>query len=196
MSQPRVPITHARVQAAAVRVRDTFVEKKYGVPARQRYRQAVSTPLRDLLGGRTDPKGGWVPFELFVEAIVVADRLFGKSDLELAREMGRFAAGHNVGVWKGLFMRHVTPVRVMSIASGLWSHHYEGGRIATRATGPTNMMFSLIDFPEPHRAHCMSIEGWIQGTLELGPRKSVVVKEVACRTSGAGLCDFQISWEG
>jgi hypothetical protein len=195
MSEAHAPTSAARVQATTVRMRDAFVEKTYGVPARQRFRQAVSAPLRDLLASKTDPPGGWVPFDFFVEATVVADRLYGKSDLALAWEMGRFGATHNIGVWKSLFMRHVTPARVMSIASGLWSHHYDGGRTATRALGPTSMSFSIVDFPQPHKAHCNSIGGWIMGTLELGPRKSVVVKEVACRTEGAGFCEFRISWE-
>jgi hypothetical protein len=120
--------------------------------------------------------------------------LFAKGDMMLAWEIGRFAASHNIGVWKGLFMRHVTPVMVLGVAAGLWSHHYDGGRLASRATGPSSMSVSIIDFPTPHRAHCLSIGGWIHGTLELGPRKNASVSEMACRTQGAALCEFRIAW--
>src|SRR5688572_1661729 len=99
MSQTVPPIRPARVQSATVRVRETFVEKRFGVPARQRFRQAASPGLRELLSAPQNPKSGWVPFELFIEANVLADKLFGKGDLELAWEIGRFAAGHNIGVW-------------------------------------------------------------------------------------------------
>lgn len=189
-SQPRAP----RVQASAVRMRDAFVESKHGPSGRERFRQAASPGLRDVLCADRDPAGGWVPFELFVEATVLADRLFGKGDLELAWEMGRFAASHNIGVWKGLIMRHASPSLLMGITGSLWSHHYDAGRLTSRSAGPSSLIVSILDFPEPHRAHCRSIGGWIEGSLELGPRRKVEVRETSCRCDRAALCEYMLSW--
>lgn len=193
MSESRAP-RPARVQAATVRVRDQYVEKHFGVAGQQRLRQAASPALRDFLAS-AEPKAGWVPFELFVEATSLADRLFGRGDMAMAWDIGRFAASHNIGVWKSLFMRHAPPGVLLGITSGLWSHHYDGGRLASRATGPSSVIVGILDFPEPHRAHCLSIAGWIQGSLELGPRKNILVQETACRTQGGALCEFRLSWE-
>jgi hypothetical protein len=177
-----------------VRVREAYVEKTYGLAARQRYREEASPALRELLGATSKPPGGWVDFELFVEANVLADRLFGIGDLALAWEMGRFAASHNAGVWKSILMRHVRPAMLLGITAGLWSSHYDGGRLASRSTGDASMLVSILDFPVPHRAHCMSIGGWMQGSLELGPRKNIQVQELSCRTNSATSCDFRLSW--
>ena len=184
----------ARVQVGTVRVRDAFVEAKFGMSGRQRYRDAASPALRDVLSTQTKPPGGWVDFTLFVEATVLADRLFARGDLALAWEIGRFAASHNAGVWKSMFMRHMRPPMLMGISSGLWSSHYDGGRLASRSTGDTSLMVSLLDFPTPHRAHCISIGGWMQGSLELGPRKDIQVQELSCRAHGATSCDFRLFW--
>lgn len=188
------PAAAPRVQASTVRVRATFAEKRFGVAGLQKFRQSASPALRDFLGTTTNPPGGWVPFELFIEANVLCDRLFGRGDLGLVWEIGRFAASHNLGVWKATFMRHSPPSVFVAIARGLWSSHYQGGRLASRATGVTGMAISIIDFPAPHKAHCNSIGGWLQGSLELGPRKDIEVKEVACRTEGAGFCEFRATW--
>src|SRR5829696_7672402 len=122
----------ARVQAATVRLRDIFVEARFGLEARQRFRATASPQLRELLTSSDDPKRGWVDFELFIEATTLMDRMFGKGDLRLARDVGRFASGHAAGIWKRLLMRHVSPETVLGMAAGLWSHHYDGGRMVTR----------------------------------------------------------------
>jgi hypothetical protein len=184
----------ARVQAATVRVRERFVESTYGLEALQRYRAEMSPTLRELFASKKDPPGGWVPFPLFIEACVLADRMFGKGDLSLVWETGRFAATHSIGVWKSLFMRHVTPSIVVGITGGLWSHHYQGGKLTSRATGHQALAFSILDFPTPHRAHCIAIAGWMTGSLELGPRKNINVRELGCRAAGGASCDFQVSW--
>lgn len=184
-----------RVQASTVRLRDAFVEQRYGLEARQRFRAAASPLLRELIVTKTEPKGGWVDFQLFVEATVLADNMFGKGDLALAWEIGRFASTHTVGVWKRLVMRHVRPPTVLALAAGVWSHHYDGGRLVSRASGSTGLTIQIVDFPTPHRAHCLSVGGWMQGSLEMGPRRSIGVRELSCRARGATSCEFQLTWE-
>ncbi len=170
------------------------MESRYGTGAKQRYRATATPALRDVLTATGKPPGGWVDFELFVEANVLADRLFGAGDLGLVWEMGRFAASHNAGVWKSIFMRHMRPAMLLGITAGLWSSHYDSGRLASRSTGESSLLVSILDFPSPHRAHCLSIGGWMHGSLELGPRKSIEVRELSCRTTGGTSCDFRLSW--
>lgn len=188
------PKRPARVQAGTVRVREAFVRERFGESAPQRLRSECSSELATLLASKESPPGGWVPFSLFVEVNQSIDRLFGKNDGALIWESGRFAASHNAGVWKSLIMRHVTPGMLVGLASSLWSKHYEGGRLVSRAGGGNSMMVSIVDFPEPHPAHCKAIGGWMLGSLEIGPRKSPVVQEMSCRSHGAAICEFRLSW--
>lgn len=190
------PPRSARVQSATVRLRGAFVEQRFGVDARQRYVASASPPLRALLLRDAKAASTWVDFDLFVEATVLADKLFGRGDLGLAWEIGRFAATHEVGVWKNLLMRHIRPTLLLSIASGAWNHHYDGGRLVSRATGANSVLVSIEGFPSPHRAHCQSIAGWMFGSLELGPRKDCRVDEVQCRARGGSACEFKLTWAG
>ncbi|MCA9600293.1 MAG: hypothetical protein KC776_43615 [Myxococcales bacterium] len=175
-------------------MRDAFVEERFGIAARQRYRSQATSALRELLSSTAEPPGGWVDFDLFIEANVLADRLFGQGDLRLVWDMGRFAATHNMGVWRGLVMRHMRPSTFLGIASGLWGSHYDGGKLRTRTVGD-GILINIADFPSPHRAHCLAIAGWVQGSLEVGPRTNVVVEEQSCRALGAPECAFRIAWQ-
>lgn len=189
------PKRPARVQATTVRVREAFVAERFGSSAVQRLRSLASPELRELLLAAGPPPGGWVPFSLFVEMNQLLDRTLGKGDGELVWESGRFAASHNAGVWKSLIMRHVTPAMLVSLASSLWSKHYDGGRLVSRPGGGSCVMVSIVDFPEPDLAHCRAVGGWMQGSLEMGPRKNPKVKEVACRSAGAAICEFRLTWD-
>lgn len=184
----------ARVQAATVRMRMTFVEHRFGVEARQRWLRAAAPPLQEVLSAPAK-RAEWVDFGLFVDATALVDRMFGRGDLALAWEIGRFSATHEIGVWKTLIMRHVRPAMLVGVAAGMWSHHYDGGRLVCRTTGPANLTVAIEDFPVPHRAHCQSIAGWMHGSLEQGPRKGISVHELACRVNGGRSCEFRISWQ-
>ncbi len=137
---------------------------------------------------------GWVEFDTFVEATTLVDRLFGKGDLALAREIGRFSADHEIGVWKSLLLRRISPGMLLGMASGVWSHHYDGGRLVSRATGATGLSVRIEGFPQPHAAHCRSIAGWMEGSLALGPRQRIEVAELSCRARGGASCEFTVRW--
>ena len=127
---------------------------------------------------------------------MLADRLFGRGDLALAWEIGRFAAGHGAGIWKRLIMRHISPETVLGMTAGLWSHHYDGGRLVSRAFGSSGLHVEIIDWPSPHRAHCLSMGGWMQGSIELGSAHATArCASSAAAQSARRTCEFQLTWE-
>lgn len=182
----------ARVRAVTVRVRDRFVLARYGRTSRERYRLAASPELAETLATSGDH---WVDFRQFVEATELACRLFHDGDLTLARDIGAFGAENATGVWQRLVYRVMSPATVLSIAAGVWSHHYDGGRLVAKAEGHDGVRLRIEDFPAPHRAHCLSIEGWVRRTIELGRPKHVTVRETACRCRGDAACELLADWE-
>lgn len=182
----------ARVQATTVRVRDHFVNARYGRTARERYRAAASPDLRAtfLSSGNT-----WVDFRQFIEATDLACTMFASGNPALAREIGAFGAETNMGTWRAIAHRLLSPRTILNIAAGLWGHHYDGGRLEVHATGDAGVHVILANFPEPHRVHCLAIEGWIEKTISLGRPRTVRVRHVKCRLDGAPACEFAADWE-
>ena len=183
-----------RVQAAVVRVREAFVLHKFGKLAHEKYRSEASPALRGMLAA-PDPKDGWVDFDLFIEAIALADRLFAAGDLRTAWDIGRFAASYNQGFWRALVMKRVGPVLIMRMGSMVWSRHYDSGKTVIEETGKNEIVLQILDFARPHRAHCLSVMGWMAGIMELGPRTDVRVEEVRCRLDGGAACSVRCKWE-
>ena len=181
-----------RVRAPTVRVREHFVLARFGKTSREQYRAAASQRLLETL---MTPGDRWVEFAQFVEATELVCRLFGDGDITLARDIGKFGAETNMGVWRSLVYRVLSPATVMSIASGVWGHHYDGGRLVTKPEGKHGVRLRIEEFPAPHRAHCLSIEGWCHRTIELGRPKRVSVTETRCRCRGDEACELVADWE-
>jgi hypothetical protein len=182
----------ARVQASTVRVRDRFALAQYGAAAQQKLREASSKALLETFATAGDR---WVDFAQFIESTELVCKLFNAGDITLARAIGRFGAEANMGLWRSIVFKVLAPGTVLGIAGGLWNHHYSGGRLVPRGDGEHAIRVRIEDFPAPHRTHCLSIEGWIQRTIELGKPKHVMVSELLCRLRGDDACEFRADWE-
>jgi hypothetical protein len=189
------PALHAR--ASAVKVRDQFVMARFGRTSRERYRDAASPALRAAL---ELPGDRWVPFAAFIEATRLACDLFADGDLELATEIGTFAAEANMGPWRALVHRILSPGFVLGLAGQLWSHHYDAGRVSVgelmRADGRglAGVRLRIDDFPAPSPYHCNAVRGWCLATIRLGRPRDITVEEATCRLRGDPACEFIARW--
>ena len=154
---------------------------------------AASPALRAVLGGM-EPAGGWTDFSSFVEVNVLVDRLFGSGDLGLVRELGRDAARRTAGVWRSLFEKGVDVPKFVEIAGGLWHKHYDVGSIERSIVAADRVKVEIRGMPEPHRAHCLAVAGWIEGVFEFKPGVHVVANELSCRASGEATCEMMLHW--
>ena len=180
------------MRGTAVLMRQNFVRLKYGSAAAEMFAARASPSLKTTLT-LAKQRDEWVDFGQFIEATELVDNLFGRGNLALAWEVGRFAAEHNMAFWRSIVMRLMSPPVVLAVAASLWSHHYDTGTLDTSRTGD-NVRVRINDFLWPHRTHCMSIGGWIERTLELGRPKSVSVRETSCRTRSGEFCEYSLTW--
>jgi predicted hydrocarbon binding protein len=155
---------------------------------------AASPALRAVLGG-ADPADGWVDFRSFVEINELIDRLFGSGDLSMVRRAGHYGAQHNAGVWRALFEKGVDVATFVEIAGGLWHKHYDVGSLVRSAVSEHAVHVELNGMPMPHRTHCVSVAGWIEGVFELKPGAHVRVRELGCRASGDAKCELTVVWD-
>ncbi len=173
-------------------MRQSFVRAKFGNAAADMFEARASPGLKTALT-LARKRDDWVDFGLFIEATELVDMLFGRGNLALAWEVGRFAAEHNMAFWRSIVMRVVSPTVVLAVSASLWSHHYDTGTLNTAREGDS-VRVRINDFLWPHRTHCMSIGGWIERSLELGRPKSVSVRETSCRTRGGEFCEYALTW--
>lgn len=93
-----------------------------------------------------------------------------------------------------MFERGMDIHQFMNIASGLWHRHYDSGRVVAQSNRETETELTIEDMPLPHRAHCLSVKGWLEGVFSFSPDTRVEIVELGCRAAGNPRCTMRATW--
>lgn len=181
------------VKGSAITSRVLWVSLHHGEDGLRRLAQQVKPVTRQVL--ETPPqKARWYPFEVFVDLNETIDRVFGKGDLRLVRELARFGADANLTTVYRLFYVVGTVKWIIDRAARLWDLHYDSGRLVVVRHPGNHVGLRIVGFPTPHQTHCMSVMGWCERSIELSGGKDVQMEEMSCRARGDAECAFQGRW--
>ena len=184
----------AQVKGSAITSRVRYVRDRFGEPSLRQVKLALPAEHRPALEGKVLPHA-WVPYELFIILNVEIDRLFGKGDLALCREMGRYSAEVNLPTLYRIFYKLGTPMFIFGKAARLWQVHYDSGQLVPVQEGTDRVRLKIEGFADPHRAHCLSVLGWAEQSIEISGAEVVDGKEERCRTRGDDACELILEWK-
>jgi hypothetical protein len=184
----------ANVKGSAIASRVLWVSLNHGDEGMRRVAAALKAPTRALVSSPIN-KASWVAFDAFVDLNETIDRVFGKGDLATVKQLGRFGADANLTTVYRLFYMVGTVKWILDRAARLWDLHYDSGRLVMVRHPGNEAELRIVGFETPHRAHCLSVHGWTERSVELSGGKNVEVRELACRASGQDECVFHAKWD-
>ena len=183
----------ANVKGSALSSRILWVQLNHGSAGMARLVPQCSPELRATLEAGVH-KARWYPLDHFVELITTIDRLFGKGDLGLVRELARHGADANLTTIYRLFYKVGTTHWILGRAVRLWSAHYDSGFLHVMTRGPNAAILEIRGFDAPHPVHCGSVLGWAERSIELSGGTQVHAAETRCRTRGDDWCQLEATW--
>jgi hypothetical protein len=179
-----------RVKGSALVARVRWVREKHP-DAYQQFLRALSPETARLAGDFM--LLDWYPFPMFIELCTVLDRLFGAGDLALCYEIGRYAADVNLKTMYRLLFKLGSVQFILRRAAMAWKMSYDAGELVLRTEDARSAQLEIVDFPTPHRAHCLSVKGWMSRALEMSGARESVIKE-RCKLLGDPRCEFAAKW--
>jgi hypothetical protein len=168
------------VRCPAVLARLQWVVEHHGEAAFDSTLDAMKPDHAAAIRAAVDPVQ-WIPFDAFVALCEAIDARYGKGDLALCRELGRYSARVNLPTLYRIFYRFGSVPFIMSKATSVWSEHYDSGRAYTREIGPKQIAIVIEGFATPHEAHCLSVLGWVESSVTISGARVLSGEEVACR---------------
>ena len=181
------------VKGSAIGSRVLWVRLHHGEEGVERLCAQLSAAAAAVV--REPPhKATWYPFEVFVELNEAIDRVFGRGDLELLQDLGRYGADANLTTVYRLFYMVGTPKWILDRAARLWDLHYDSGRLVIERFPGNEAEARILDFATPHITHCKSVFAWCQRSIELSGARDVHGVEVRCRLRGDAECAFHATW--
>ena len=111
-------------------------------------------------------RSSWVPYALFIDLNVTIDRLYGRGDYTLCKEIAYYGAKQNLPTLYRIFFRVGSLAFVLKRAARMWDVHYSTGRLSV-TSGPGWARLIIEDFAEPHMALWQSVAGWGEASAHL-----------------------------
>ena len=145
--------------------------------------------------GRPIVSSEWYPYATFVGLVRAIDRIQGKGDLVHARELGRAAAVRDLGGTFRIISAVTSPRFLIERGHMFWSKYCDTGRLSLTASRERHFFARLEGFPEIDRAHCLLIEGWLEGLGQALGAVGMASRQVRCVHRGDATCEFEGSWE-
>ena len=179
------------VKGSAFRARMQYVEER-GAEAAARLLAELDGDTRDLARAGF-LVNGWYPYAAFIELNRAIDKLHGQGDFALCRELGRYGCDVNLTTLYRVFFRIGSVQFILRRAAAAWRVNYDEGQLNVIEQADGFAKLRMVGVPKPHRAHCLSVLGWITRAIELSGGKVQDVQET-CRALGQPDCEMALRW--
>ncbi len=170
----------------------SFVEQRFGAEAWTELLASLTLEASATLAQAVAV--GWYDTHLQPELYRAMDSRFGRADLALVTELGRFAADEDLhGIYR-MFLRFASPGYVLEKGMAYWSRFQSTGRWEVTRTSPRSARAALVGFTTADEAVCRYLAAYMTRMMELAGARSVRVEEVRCRARGESDCTFEGTW--
>jgi hypothetical protein len=170
-----------------------FTESRFGPDAVQRVLAALPAPDRKLLTEITPI--GWYPTEPVMAFHHKLDELFGKGDLTVCVELGKYSAEWALNTVLKFFIRFRTPSWLLERSGSLWSRYHDSGRWEVVSSPNLQLSARLHDFQVRDPAFCARFRGWLHRAVELTGGRDPDVREPLCLCKGEPYCEYSARWK-
>ncbi len=172
-----------------------FAETRFGPGARERLLEGATADLAEVLRG-TVLASAWYPFTAQVALYEAIDRTFGKGDLALCREIGRYTAESEASALHKLILKFASLEAWLRAAGGMWGQYYSTGKLSTESFESDGGVVRITRFHPISKAFCRDFGGWLEKTAEISGKRGVAVVHDECLLDGRGACVYRARWRG
>jgi len=171
-----------------------FVEYSFGPKGVADLLEAVDEETRQVLETNV-LSSSWYPFRVQVNLYESVDRVFGKGDLALCREIGRYTAARESSTMHKLILKFSNLEIWLRSAALMWSMYYSCGAIRPEGFSADSGTIRVSGFNPISKAFCYDLAGWLEKTAEMSGKKTPAVIHTECVLDGCPECVYSATWK-
>ena len=149
---------------------------------------------RDILRSKLHPMN-WYPVKMYSAFIAAADKIFGKGDLGMCFEIGKYSAEDTFSGLYKVFLEMGNPHFIIRRGHIAWRTIVDTGELEIEQAGDKFVKLKITGFEEPTKPFCVKIAGYFSKVLEMSGAKNVRIKEDKCAADNCPACEYQMEWE-
>jgi len=142
----------------------------------------------------------WYPFSTYVNLLIIIDKVFGKGDLSVCKDIGLWSAERDLAAVFNLYTKGIfkNPSTLKTAPHVMWTNYYSKGDMVFSEI-PTSVDISevkanarVVDFPDAAKSNCRLLEGWIESVIQniVEDAGKVTTTEIKCRVNRDEYCEF------
>lgn len=181
------------VKGSAITSREHWLREHHGSEGEAEVRAALEPKHRARLEAGV-LRSSWVPYALFIDLNVTMDRIYGRGDCALCKDIAYYGAKMNLPTLYRIFFRVGSLPFVLKRAARMWDAHYSTGRLSVMShRGWARLL--IEDFAVPHPALWYSVAGWGEASAHLtGVTDAVATIEHAPEGDDDSPAQIMIRW--
>ncbi|MEO6324054.1 MAG: hypothetical protein ABIT01_07910 [Thermoanaerobaculia bacterium] len=190
---PLPPASTVKSKGFTVKGALAYVDATYGPAGHDRLIAALPHATR-VTAERTILSSEWLPFQTQVDFYETIDKVFGKGDFALCRDIGRYTSESELSTINRIFLKLGQIELWMRCAGMMWKQYYSAGQLDVEDFAKGRGTIVIRNFHPISRAFCNDLSGWLERTLELSGETGVVVKHPECVLKGDDACYHRGTW--
>jgi predicted hydrocarbon binding protein len=136
---------------------------------------------------------GWYSLALYARLIRALDKVHGRGDLALMKDLGRYEAEQDLTTIHRVFLRFANPAFIVEKTGEYWKRFHDTG--TWNVTRDDHGVSAVLDgWGVVDSALCRELSSYITRVLELVGAKNVVVEHPKCRGRADPQCVFRGRW--
>ena len=187
--------TEPKVKGVAFRTIDLCFERLRGGEARNRAREMMPRELADAFRYYTLLAASWYPISWYRETLR-AFRASTNDGPELAREIGRLAAKHDMsGVHKQILAKIISPQALLGISQRVFNTYYDTGQFEISKSERGYLQARCSNFVGWDQNMWMELVGSCESLLEIAGARNVEMRTLAGALDGYAYASIEARWE-
>lgn len=181
-----------QIKGSVVKSRLAFVEEHFGKDGLARVLESLPEDDRRVLHMVLTVK--WYPLELGIRLDDAIVRTLGGGKADFFERLGEASADRNLTTVHKAFVTSGDPHAFLGRTPAIYAMYYEKGRREYQKSGEKSGTITTYDADVFSAPECLTIVGWHRRALELCGATNVKVVEESCRSRGADVCRYRLSW--
>lgn len=182
-----------QIKGSVVKSRLAFVEEHSGKDGVLKVLEALPEADRKVLASVITVK--WYPLDLGTRLDDAIVRVVGGGNHAFFERLGAASAEKNLSSVHKAFVTAGDLHAFLGRTPAIYSMYYEKGRREYQKVGEKAAVLTTFDAEVFSAPDCLTIVGWHRRALEMCGATGVKVIEEECRSKGAAVCRYKLTWD-
>lgn len=137
----------------------------------------------------------WIDYSVYIKILVIADKILGKGDLDLIRQVNYYQARREVKGVLRILVSLLSPHTVIKSSLKLWTQYYDKGKITTVNITNHSVTFKIEDAQDIPLYHDVELEAYFEELMRMAGAKNIKWNNQKCIARGDSYCLSECTWE-